>query len=165
MLKKTFQVVDRVFRWFEEWSLFIAVMVALCVALANVILRKATADVNLYWSDEVVRKTIYFSTYIGCIAAVRGRSLIRIDALPQIFPKLKMSLTMIANLAVLVFSVLMVWLGWQMTVLMYEDEFAKTASLQIPEWIFYAVLPLMGAMMFIRTLIVMVEDWKEFTTG
>ncbi len=165
MLKKTFQAVDRLFLWFEEWSLFIAVMVALCVALANVILRKLTADVNLYWSDEVVRKTIYFSTYIGCIAAVRSRSLIRIDALPQIFPKLKMPLTMIANLGVLVFSGLMVWLGWQMTVMMYQDEYARTASLQIPEWIFYAVLPLMGVMMFIRTLIVMVEDWQEFKTG
>ncbi|ORJ59236.1 TRAP transporter small permease [Geothermobacter hydrogeniphilus] len=165
MLKKTFQTVDRVFRWFEEWSLFMAVMVALLVALANVILRKATADVNLYWSDEVVRKTIYFSTYIGCIAAVRSRSLIRIDALPQMLPKLKLPLTMFANLAVLVFSALMVRLGWQMTVMMYEDEFARTASLQIPEWIFYAVLPLMGAMMFFRTLLVMVEDWKESKAG
>ena len=40
-----------------------------------------------------------------------------------------------------------------------EDQFAKTVSLQIPEWYFYAVFPIMGVMMFIRTLIVMVEDW------
>jgi C4-dicarboxylate transporter, DctQ subunit len=44
-------------------------------------------------------------------------------------------------------------------VLVYNDQFAKTASLQIPEWYFYAVFPIMGVMMFIRTLIVMVEDW------
>ncbi len=49
--------------------------------MANVILRKTTDDYSLYWSDEVVRKVIYFSTYIGCVAAIRGRSLIRIDAL------------------------------------------------------------------------------------
>ncbi len=30
----------------------------------------------------------------------------------------------------------------------------------LPEWIFYAVLPLMGVMMFLRTLIVMREDWR-----
>jgi TRAP-type C4-dicarboxylate transport system permease small subunit len=48
-----------------------------------------------------------------------------------------------------------------MTVMMYEDKYARTASLQIPEWIFYAVLPMMGVMMFFRTLVVMVEDWKE----
>jgi len=165
MLKQTFQAVDRIFQWFEEWSLFISVFIALLVALANVILRKATADINLYWSDEVVRKTIYFSTYIGCIAAVRSRSLIRIDALPQLLPKLKVPLNLVANVAVLVFAGFMVYLGWQMTVLMYQDEYARTASLQIPEWIFYAVLPLMGVMMFVRTLIVMVEDWKELREG
>ena len=54
----------------------------------------------------------------------------------------------------------MVWLGGQMTVQAFHDEYLKTVSLQIPEWIFYLVLPLMGVMMFIRTLIVMVEDWR-----
>jgi TRAP-type C4-dicarboxylate transport system permease small subunit len=43
--------------------------------------------------------------------------------------------------------------------MVYRDQFAKTASLQIPEWYFYAVLPIMGGMMFVRTLIVAVEDW------
>jgi len=133
--------------------------------MANVLLRKLTADVNLYWSDEVVRKVIYFTTYFGCVAAVRSRSLIRIDALPQLMPVLKKPLTLFSHLAVLLFSAVMVWLGWQMTVLMYQDPYARTASLQIPEWIFYAVLPLMGGMMFVRTLIVMVEDWRGGQEG
>ena len=67
----------------------------------------------------------------------------------------------------LLFSSTMIYLGWQMTVMMFEDEYAKTTTLQIPEWYFYAVLPIMGGMMFIRTLIVMVEDWrgKQDITG
>jgi len=160
MLKKTFRGIDRAFQFVEDWSLFVTVCIALLVAMANVLLRKLTSNVNLYWSDEVVRKVIFFTTYIGCVAAVRGRALIRIDALPQIMPVLKKPLTLLGHLAVLVFSAIMVRLGWQMTLLMYQDEYAKTASLQIPEWVFYAVLPLMGAMMFIRTLMVMVEDWR-----
>lgn len=76
-------------------------------------------------------------------------------------PGLKKILTLFAHLVTLVFSGAMIYLGWTMTVMMYEDEYARTASLQIPEWIFYAVLPTMGVMMFFRTLIVMVEDWKE----
>jgi TRAP-type C4-dicarboxylate transport system permease small subunit len=159
MLKKTFRVVDRTFAFIEDWSLFLAVAVALISAMANVILRKTT-HINLYWSDEVVRKVIFFTTYVGCIAAIRSRSLIRIDALPQIIPILKKPLTLISHLSVLVFSGVMLRLGWQMTVSVYRDEYARTATLQIPEWYFYAVLPLMGAMMFLRTLIVMVEDWK-----
>jgi len=165
MLKKTMQIIDRAFTLFEDWSLLLSVCVALTVAMANVLLRKLTNDVNLYWSDEVVRKTIYFSTYVGCIVAVRGRSLIRIDALPQMIPGLKKPLALFAHVVTLVFAGAMVYLGWSMTVMMYEDQYARTASLQIPEWIFYAVLPMMGAMMFFRTLIVMVEDWKEGAVG
>ncbi|MEE4252850.1 MAG: TRAP transporter small permease [Desulfuromusa sp.] len=161
MLKKTFKTIDRGFLFIEDWSLFIAVSIALLTAMANVILRKATDNVSLYWSDEIVRKVIYFSTYIGCVAAIRSRSLIRIDALPQIFPALKKPLTLFSHLSVLVFAIIMVYLGWQMTVMMFEDEYAKTATLQIPEWYFYAILPIMGVMMFMRTLVVMVEDWRS----
>jgi C4-dicarboxylate transporter, DctQ subunit len=160
MLKKTFKAIDRGFLFIEDWSLFLTVCIALVTAMANVVLRKATNNLNIYWSDEVVRKVIYFTTYIGCVAAVRSRSLIRIDALPQMFPVLKKPLTLISHLAVLVFSAIMVHLGWQMTVMMFNDAYAKTSTLQIPEWYFYAVLPLMGGMMFVRTLIVMVEDWR-----
>jgi len=163
MLVKIFKAVDRVFKQIEEWSLFITVCIALVTAMANVILRKLTSDLSLYWSDEVVRKVIFFSTYIGCVAAIRSRTLIRIDALPQMLPVLKKPLTLFSHCAVLVFAVLMVWLGTQMTVMMYQDEYARTTTLQIPEFYFYSILPIMGVMTFIRTLIVMYEDWTGKT--
>jgi len=165
MLRKAFRVIDRSFGLLEDWSLFLTVSAALVVALANIILRKATDNVSLYWSDEVVRKVIYFSTYIGCVAAVRGRSLIRIDVLIQLVPVTKRFLTLVNHLAVLLFAALMVRLGWLMTVSVYQDQYARTSSLQIPEWYFYAILPLMGGMMFVRTIIVAVEDWTGVKEG
>jgi len=158
-MRNLIRTIHRVFAFVEDWSLFVTVSVALVVAMANVMLRKLTSDVNLYWSDEVVRKVIFFSTYVGCITAIRSRSLIRIDALPQLFPVLKKPLTLFSHLSVLVFSGFMVWLGIGLTRMIYQDQFAKTASLQIPEWYFYAVLPVVGGMMFVRTLIVAIEDW------
>lgn len=160
MLKKIFKKIDRTLLFVEEWSLFFAVSTALLAAMANVIMRKTGGDINIYWSDEVVRKVIFFSTYIGAVTAIRSRSLIRIDALPQIFPVLKRPLTVLSHIAVLFFAGVMVKLGWLMTAMMYHDPFARTSTLQIPEWYFYAVLPTMGVMMFFRTLIVMVEDWR-----
>jgi TRAP-type C4-dicarboxylate transport system permease small subunit len=168
MFKKIFKSIDKTLLHIEEWSLFVAVCVALFTAMANVILRKTTNNMNLYWSDEVVRKVIYFSTYIGCVAAIRSRSLIRIDALPQMLPILKKPLTLFSHCMVLLFSGVMIYLGVKMTVMMYNDEYAKTATLQIPEYFFYAVLPIMGCMMFLRTLIVLWEDWtgiKDITGG
>lgn len=166
MFTKIFKTIDKVFLHIEEWSLFVTVCIALFTAMANVILRKTTSDLSLYWSDEVVRKVIFFSTYIGCVAAIRSRSLIRIDALPQMLPILKRPLTLFSHCVVLLFSGIMIYLGSQMTIMMYNDEYARTATLQIPEYFFYAILPLMGVMMFLRTLIVMREDWtgkKEIT--
>ncbi len=168
MVIRIFKKIDRIFLEFEEWSLFLAIALALTTAMANVILRKATSDLSLYWSDEVVRKVIYFTTYIGCVTAIRSRSLIRIDALPQLLPILKKPLTLFSHLVVLLFAALMVYLGSKMTVMMYQDAYARTATLQIPEYWFYAVLPLMGVMMFCRTLIVMREDWlgkSDITSG
>jgi TRAP-type C4-dicarboxylate transport system permease small subunit len=68
---------------------------------------------------------------------------------------------------VLLFSVVMIYLGAQMTIMMYHDEYARSATLQIPEYFFYAVLPLMGLMMFLRTLFVLREDWtgRQDVTG
>lgn len=167
MFIRIFKAIDRTFLQIEEWSLFIAVMIALVTAMANVILRKVTNDLSLYWSDEVVRKVIFFSTYIGCAALVRSRGQIRIDALPQLLPNLKKPLTLLANLVSLFFSGVMIFLGTQMTIMMYEDEYAKTATLEIPEFYFYAILPIMGIMMFFRSLIVIREDWtgKRDITG
>ncbi|MGE4579002.1 MAG: TRAP transporter small permease [Desulfuromonadales bacterium] len=159
MIKKTFRVIDRTFAFVEDWSLFLTVAIALTAAMANVILRKTTS-INLYWSDEVVRKVIFFSTYVGCSAAIRRRSLIRIDALPQLMPVLRKPLTLFSHLMVLLFGAIMMWLGYQLTRQVYLDEYARTATLQIPEWYFYAVLPFIGFMMFVRTLVVMVEDWR-----
>ena len=159
MQRKYFQTVDKILAFIEDWSLFLSVSLALVVAMSNIILRKFS-PISLYWSDEVVRKVIFFSTFVGCSAAIRSRSLIRVDALPQIFPGLQKLLTYVHHLGVVIFSVLMIKIGCDMTIEVFGDEFARTATLQIQEGYFYAVLPIVGVMMLIRTLMLMVEDWK-----
>ena len=157
MLKKLFRRIDATFSFIEDWSLVIVVVVALISGLVNIILRK-TSPYSLYWSDEVIRKAIFFCTYIGCSAAIRQRALIRIDAVPQIIPVSRKFFNIVNHLSVLIFSGLLTWLGWKMMVEVHADEFATTATLQIPEWYFYAVLPIVGAMMFIRTVMLLTED-------
>jgi TRAP-type C4-dicarboxylate transport system permease small subunit len=159
-MNKTFQTVDKTLAFVEDWSLFFAVAFALLVAAINIALRKTT-HINLYWSDEVVRKAIYFTTYIGASAAIRSRSLIRIDALPQLVPYFKRPLNLLNHVAMICFGLLMVYLGGLLTYEVFQDPFAKTSTLQIREWYFYAVLPVLGVMAVLRSIIVMVEDWRE----
>ena len=163
MISKIFGGLDKVLSFFEEWTLFITVMIGLVTLFANVVLRY-TIHYSLAWSEELIREIIIYTTFIGCSAAIKSRAMIRIDALPQIFPRLKKSLDYFSHFCVLFYSVMITKLGWGMAALQVTTH-QKTIILHIPLVILYAVLPLMGIMMFIRTLQVMWEDYNTREEG
>jgi len=159
MIGRIFKVIDRVLTFFEEWTLFISVMVALLALFANVTLRY-TINYTLAWSEELVREVIIYTTLIGCSAAVKARSMIKIDATVQLIPKIKVPLTFFSNLVTLVFSVFVFYYGWLMAALQVQTN-QKTIIMQIPLVYIFSILPLMGGMMFLRTLQVIYEDIVE----
>ncbi|MEA1967062.1 MAG: TRAP transporter small permease [Thermodesulfobacteriota bacterium] len=155
---KIMHKMDKALAFFEEWSLFVTVMVALIALFANVVLRYGF-NYSLAWSEELVREVITFTTFIGCSAAIRNRSMIKIDAVIQIFPKLKMPFTYFSNLLVILFAVMMIYYGWKMIELQILTR-QKTIILQIPWAYLYGILPLSGAMMLFRTVHII---WLDFT--
>jgi C4-dicarboxylate transporter DctQ subunit len=159
MLRKMFKTVDNVVSQIEEWTLFIMVIVALLSLFANVVLRYGF-NYTLAWSEELVRIVIIYSTFVGASVAVKQRAMIRIDAVVQIFPKLKPGLTVYTSLLMLFFAGMMVYYGYQMTHLQYITH-QKTIIMQIPLVIVYAIMPVMGVMVGIRTVQVMIQDFKS----
>lgn len=156
MLSKANKALDKALTFFEDWTLFVTVMVALVALFCNVVLRYGF-NYSLAWSEELVREVIIYTTLIGCSAAVRNRSLIRIDASVQLFPKLKVPLTYFSHAVTLVFSAMVLYYGWKLA-LLQAQTYQKTIILQIPLVYIFSVLPLMGAMMAIRTVQVIAED-------
>ena len=142
--------------FFENWTLFTTVMVGLVSLIINVILRYGF-NYALAWSEELIRHIIIYTTFIGCSAAIKNRNMITIDALPQMVPRLKVPLTYVSHLATLVYSVVISIFGYNMALLQAATH-QKTIILQIPLVILYCVLPLMGVMMFIRTIQIIYED-------
>jgi len=163
MIGKLLDFFDKVLSFFEDWTLFIAVMVALIALFFNVFLRYVF-NYTLAWSEELVREVIIFTTFIGCSAAIKNRSMIKIDALVQLVPKLKVPLNYISDIATLIFAMMMLYYGWKMAALQAATH-QKTIIMQIPLVYLYAVLPLMGGMMFIRTIQVMYQDVMEQRTA
>ena len=147
---------DKVLSFFEEWTLFLTVFVALISLFVNVFLRYVF-NYTLAWSEELVRQVIIYTTLIGCSAAVKNRSMIKIDASVQLLPRLKVPLTFFSNFATLVFSLIVLYFGWKMALLQVQTE-QKTIIMQIPYVYIFSILPLMGAMMFIRTIQVIYQD-------
>ena len=159
MFGKILNILDKVLSFFEEWTLFVTVVVALIALFFNVILRYGF-NYSLAWSEELVREVIIYTTFIGCSAAVKSRQLIKIDASVQLFPKLKIPFTFFSNIVVGIFSVMMIYYGWQMAVLQART-FQKTIIMQIPLVYLYTILPLMGTMMLIRVIQVFYQDIQQ----
>jgi TRAP-type C4-dicarboxylate transport system permease small subunit len=159
MFQRILDSLDKVLTFFEEWTLFVTVLVALLSLFVNVFLRYVF-NYSLAWSEELVREVIIYTTLIGCSAAVKNRSMIKIDASVQLLPKLKVPLMFFSNLVTLTFSLIMLIYGWKMAALQVMTQ-QKTIILQIPLVYIFAILPLMGGMMFIRTIQVMAQDITE----
>ena len=155
--------IDKVLTFFEEWTLFISVMAALLALFANVVLRYGF-NYTLAWSEELVREVIIYTTFIGLAVAVKNRSMIKIDALIQLVPKLKVPLNYFSNLVTLIFATMMIYYGWKMAALQVATH-QKTIILQIPLVYLYAILPVMGITMLIRTVQVLYEDIHEQRTA
>ncbi|NNL77316.1 MAG: TRAP transporter small permease [Desulfobacterales bacterium] len=159
MFGKLLNFLDKILTFFEEWTLFVTVMVALVALFVNVVLRYGF-NYSLAWSEELVREVIIYSTFIGCSAAVKNRSLIKIDASVQLLPKLKMPLTYFSNFVTMIFAGMMIYYGWLMVALQHRTH-QKTIIMEIPLVFLYAILPLMGIMMMIRSLQVIYQDVTE----
>jgi len=150
MLSKVFHFFDTVLGFVEEWALFLATMAALIALFFNVILRYGF-NYTLAWSEELVREVLILTTLIGCSAAIKARSFIKIDALVQLVGGLKTPLTFFSSFVTLIFSAMMVYYGWKMTVLQASTGQA-TIIMEIPLQYLYVLMPIMGVMMFLRTL-------------
>jgi TRAP-type C4-dicarboxylate transport system permease small subunit len=158
MLPKVFAVIDKVLSFIEDWILFLSTMVALIALFINVILRYGF-NYSLAWSEELVREVIITTTFIGCSAAVKARAGVKIDVLPQLVPVTKWPIACISHLATLLFGGMMVYYGCRLTALQASTQ-QVTILLEIPLEYLYALLPMMGIMMIIRTLMLMYSDWQ-----
>jgi len=159
MFKKTLILLYSALSFFEDWTLFIAVIAALVALFFNVVLRYGF-NYSLAWSEELVREVIIYTTFIGCSAAVKRGSMIRIDASVQLLPRLKIPLVFFSNFVTIIFSAMMIYYGCKISHLQVITD-QKTIILQIPLVYIFAILPIMGFMMFIRTVQTMWRDIEE----
>jgi len=156
LFRTALRFVDRVLSLFEEWSLFVAVLSALVALFVSVVTRYAMTY-TMTWPEELVREVILYTTFVGSAAAVKNRSLIRIDAVPNVFPWLKKPLNFCNHAAVAIFALFVTYYGWKLVKLQYLTK-QTTIILKIPQVFLYSILPLMGVMMLLRLIQVVTED-------
>ncbi|MHB8763071.1 MAG: TRAP transporter small permease [Deferrisomatales bacterium] len=156
MFRRMLYWIDRVLTVFEDWTLFLSVLVALVALFVSVFTRYAMTY-TMTWPEELVREVVMYGTFIGCASAVKARSLIRIDALPNLLPWLKKPLDFVNHATVLVFALFVTYYGWKLMQLQMMTK-QTTVILKIPQVALYAFLPLMGILMILRLVHVVTED-------
>ncbi len=159
MFGKILDKLDKVLTFFEDWTLFIAVIVALISLFVSVVLRYGF-NYTMAWSEELIREVIVYTTLIGCSSGVKKGMMIKIDASVQIFPKLKVPLTFFSNLMMLIFAIMMIYYGWILAVMQARTE-QSTIILEIPLVYLYSMMPLMGVLILLRLIHVFYNDIME----
>lgn len=159
MIGKILNVIDKILTFFEEWTLFLTVTAALLALFVNVILRYGF-NYTLAWSEELVREVIIYTTFIGLGVAIKNKSMIKIDAVVQLVPILKTPLNYFSNLVTMIFGLMMIYYGWKMAALQVMTN-QKTIILQIPLVYLYAIIPVMGVTILLRTIQVMYQEIIE----
>ena len=159
MFGKILDFLDVILTFFEEWTLFIAVIVAMISLFANVILRYGF-NYTLAWSDELIREVIVYTTLVGCSVGVKKGLMLKIDAPVQLLPKLKVPFTFFSNLMMLIFACMMMYYGWILATMQLRTE-QKTIILEISLVLLYGIIPLMGFLMTIRLIQVFYKDIME----
>ncbi|PLX44328.1 MAG: TRAP transporter small permease [Deltaproteobacteria bacterium] len=160
MVRKVLYYLDKAITLFEEWTLFLTVTGALVTLFVSVAMRfgaRYGITSTLAWPEEFVREVIVYSTFVGCVAAVKSRSLIRVDALPNIIKSWKKPLEVLSNISMVVFALFITWFGVKMALFQYKMGM-NTIILKIPQVCLYSILPIMGIGMLCRLLQVFYED-------
>lgn len=157
MVRNALHKLDKGLQFFEEWSLFLMVTSALVMLFVSVFTRYAMTY-TMTWPEEWVRVALMYATFVGISVAARNRSSIRVDALPNLMPKLKFVTDVFCNFSMLLFASFATWYGVKLAKMQYMTH-QKTITLQIPQWILYSVLPLMGVLLILRLGMVLYEDF------
>ena len=149
-MKKVLSKMDYILSHFENITLFVITLVALGIVLVNIFLRTFMSS-SINWSDEVVRAMIQYIAFIGCSAAIKAQSMIKVDAFAQIFPRTEKYLKFIYLVSIICFTLLLIYFG-----ILLCNEMAlscmATVILGIPYKYLYLMLPLMGFLMLMRTV-------------
>ncbi len=108
------------------------------------------------WADDVSRYLVVWGIFFGASVALRLEEHIKIDFLYDLLAKihghLAKALDVAANLIGLIFFAFLVYASSTLIAKAYESG-QIVIGIQLPVWILYLILPIMGVMMMARLIL------------
>jgi TRAP-type C4-dicarboxylate transport system permease small subunit len=140
-----------------------AVLASIILAMTAVIVisvfYRYVLNMPLSWTDEIARIMIVWLSFVGGYMALREGKHIGFDlVVKKLAPPVRAAVEVVAQAAVLVFLVVVVWQGF-----IFAGKFLNTPMeyTQIPlGWVAYSTIPVSGLLMGAQTLVNLVRSLK-----
>jgi C4-dicarboxylate transporter DctQ subunit len=142
---------DTIWDHLEQSLVGVLGALAMLVGLAQVLGRYFWPEEAITWAEEVIVYLIVWAVMIISSQLVRTDGHVRPDLVLRALPAGAQRWIEAFNCVVaLVFSVGMLWYGWQIvdTALLLEER--SSTGLEFPMWLYYLALPVGGGLMVMR---------------
>ena len=141
----------KVFNQIEEWILVFLMTTLSVVVFAQVVFRYAGH--SLSWSEELARYLTIWISFIGASYGFRYGAHIGVEAFKNWLPfRARRTIDLIAALAVIVISCLMMYYGYLIIVNVHLRFGQVSPAMRMPIWIAYLAIPVGYFLMIIRNI-------------
>ncbi len=126
-------------------------LAALGIALWQVVTRYAAPRASIGYAEEAIVYLVVWAIMIVSSQLVRTDSHVRPDLFNHVMPaRVARWLEAFNCIAAVAFSAALVWYGWQVVDTALRIDEHSSSDLQFPMWVYYAALPVGGALMSVR---------------
>ncbi len=121
-------------------------------------------DASLSWYDEVASILLAWITYYGAALAALHRQHLGFDSVLLAMPKpLRLSMVVVAEVAVIGFFIVLGWAGW--VVLEAIGDETLVSLTWVPVWFTQSVIPIGAALFVVCELVSLPAYWKMVSDG
>ncbi|NWF93792.1 MAG: TRAP transporter small permease [Syntrophaceae bacterium] len=129
-------------KYFEEILSGVFMVLMFLATFANVLARYIFNS-PIQWAEEFSRYAFIWVVFLGAVVCSKHKRHIGIDSLVKILPgRIQPWVYVAADLFTLALMVIIIWYGWILT----RSATQITATLQIPQYVIYIVVPSSGVL-------------------
>ena len=143
--------VDNAVTRLEHFIVMFAGFSALIIMFVNIVLRYA-AHFSLVWAEEYARYCLIIIVYFGASMAVQRKSMLKVEILASIFPKLKSVEEYVEIVLGIITLVLLIIFGLQFVTFIMPFGEKSAAMNWLPMWIIYLIMPVGSVFIIFRYL-------------
>ena len=149
------------FKKLMEYIVIVLMIMLSLLVIVAVVYRKL--DMSLSWYDEVASVMLAWLTYYASALAALTRGHIGFNGLLNAMkPSLRIPVLLIGEALVIIFFILLAWVGWQVLVILEGDTLISLTW--VPTRLTQSVIPIGAVLFVIGQLLSFPEMWRQATS-